>query len=403
MPSQVETDPKSFANTIAFAVEASAIPLDKKPGEPDVFYPPKPPWQEVAKYRRDWEVNGRYAGGDQTLEEIGKTLNPRLSCERARQIFGKGIQILYEIAPDEVKTRFPWETLSMRKPLTIESRQRFSLARGGRNVRIAQLVEQGQSAQEITTGAITTKQLANARPVLRTWGVEVPYTQERRSSAYQGKLERLRAKDLSFEEKQAIMDIVSRAVYQGHLKGDNPLFPAVSKLATEAGLYPSPKDISIIANILKQEKIAMGLLEVALKEQPGRRQLSRYYFIASSDRERAIALLRTHPDLGIFRVHPVTVLGKRSDKIPIYSQLLNSGCYLSVGSLLGELGHPRLYQELGITTTDLITSDCPVPIFVYQARTIGVGRGVGRNYYYQNDQKNKLRAFLAARVASLAS
>lgn len=385
--SQVERMSKpSFENTLAFLAK-STVAVDRK-----IHYPPKDPGQSRKAWERMWEVAGRYFGTEETLEEIGERNG--LTGERVRQIVKKGIGRLHEVSDADIKLEYPLDSLDLRKPTTLTSRQKRSLAHGGRSIRIAELMREGKSAKEISD-EFGSASVANARKVLREWNVNTPYQYKASSSEYKENLERLKTQDLSDQEIQKILDTVTIQIYRTHLKGDNALFTHIKKVTREAGLFVSGREISLLAEVLKGEGIPVGKLEQVLQEKPGRKQqVLRYYFLLSSHVTRAEDALRSAENLDPYRKDPVRELGKHAEQVPSVFQLYFSGSYSHVGTLFAELGYSDgldFYNQFKLTISDLITGQCPASVFCYNGR-----------YYYNANQRELLKTYLTKRIGEVS-
>lgn len=379
---------KSFENTLAFAGEASAVPFDLK-----TYFPPKPPNQSNEYWQRDWEMTGLYLGTDKSLEEIGK--DHALTRARVHQIIWKNLLKLHEASSEDIKKRYPIETLGFGKPLTIESRKRMSLGKGGKSVEVQAMIHQGKSAKDIKAElGLTGEQLSGARSVLRRWDTNLPYENEASSPKYRQNLARLRADALSFEEAQKILDRVTNGVYQTHVGGDKALFFPIRKLAQEAGLIVSSQKTPSLVKILNEERIATGMVEFRSRKQG----VHRYHFITISDKDRAKQVFLNHPDLAPFGVNPVRVMGKDSHYIPTSGRLKFSGLYSGLRTFFIEIGYPRHYPTFGLLAADIIDLNCPVSIYVYRSRSLG---SKSSSYYYETSQKEELKAYVLGRTSEL--
>lgn len=376
---------KSFENTLAFAAEASAVPVDLK-----TYFPPKHSKQSNEQWQRDWEMTGLYFGTDKLPEEIGKTYE--LTGERVRQIVRGNLSKLYEASSEDIRARYPIETLRFGKPISNASR---SLARGGKSLQVQRLKDQGKSVREIKAElGLTGHQLSVVRIVLRRWDENLPYEREACSLEYRQNLERLKTDTPSFEEAQKILDSVTKTVYASRVGGDKALFFPIRKLAQEAGLIVSNREIANIAEILKKEQIPTGEVE----SSRGKQGVLRYHFITISDKDRAKQVLLHHPDLVLLSANPVRVLGKDTQDLPTASRLKNSGAYSAVQTLFKEIGYPRLYPTFKQLEADIIDLNCPVSIFVYRSRSLGSKYS---RYYYEISMKEELKAYLLKRTSEL--
>lgn len=397
---------KSFANTLEFVAQASIVPLDSKPSDPESCYPPLTPQQTYLRWSwiRTWEITGLYLGTDRSLEAIGSNEKFRLTRERVRQIINDCLNQLHQIAPEEIKIRFPLDSLGLKNRRAVEHLRNLVRKRNRSIIQVEQLLQEKKSIREIRTSlGLTSTQLSHMRGVLRRWGIELPYQLEGYSQEYRQKLGKLKDPTLSCEESQRTLDIITHSAYRRISKGDNPLILPISKVAKKAGLFISRRDVVFLATILKKAQIPTGQATSFYQEKTsGKQKFHRYHFVPRGKVEEARHLFETHPQLERFRQNPVQVIGCPLEDISTISQLKNSDHFLSVGTLLSELGCPQPYLTFGLTTRELIAADCPVPVFVYRPRSQqGEPRSRPKTYYLEAQRKEELRTYLKTRLAAL--
>lgn len=372
----------SFENTVKF-LSSSTAPIDRK-----TYYPTKHPNQSQKEWERMYQIVGYYMLTDEALEEIGHRYG--VTRERVRQVVKDGITRLHHASEEHVQTQYRQESLGFTKSLTLESRKRRSLAGGGRSVKVAELAKAGKSTEEIRRElGLSGTQLAESRLVLRRWNVaNLEYLKKASYPDYKEKINRLKTQNLSDQEVEETLNSVTFGTYQYNSQGETPLFYPASNLAKEAGIFISAREVLYLSGLLRGNRIPVGVVERILRKKTRKGQkVLRYYFIFSGHKERALEVLQTNHALDRYRTNPVRALRSQDETVPSTYELQFSGAYSYVGKLLAEFGHARFSHQFKLTISDLIGSDCPVP--VYQSRL---------GNFYESSQKEALRAYLAKRI-----
>lgn len=381
--SKIETREKSFKNTLAFVTDerVSSVPIDTK-----VQIPSRHRNMNQTQWERRWEVVGEYLGTDKILEEVSRDSD--ITEERVRQIVKQGVKQLHRIQSAEVKSEFPLDQFSYRKPLPVSSRRRYSEAHGGSAVRIEQALLEGKTVPQIKKD-FKPMQIFNARRTLGKWGIEIPYE----LSPILPRFEKLRDPKLYDEEKQKLLDSVEHAnnsVLKVLSSGEEPFTIPVFRIGWEAGLFFRTDKVNIIYALLRSKGVPASYFSYFVRSRRGNKEKKRYtyYFICATDRDRAVEIIKGAEELDQFKVNPVTILGKATDRIPRVGELINSGNYSRVWALVNDI-RGRPIGRHG-RTEDIFLDDCPVSIFKHHV-----------NIFYRLDQQEQLREYLRGRLKEL--
>lgn len=371
---------KSFENTLAFVTDerVSSLPIDTK-----VQTPPRSKWTTQSQWERDWAIAGEYLGTDKTLEKIGR--ESEIGREHVSQIVKKCVNQLYQIQNAEVKSEFSLDQFSYNKPLPVSSRRRRSEAQGGLSVRIEQALSEGKTIPQIKE-ELKPKQIGNARKALSGWGIKIPYEYNHILPRF----EKLRDPKLPDEEKQKLLDSIEHdGVLRALSSGEGSFIIPVSRIGWQAGLFFRVDKVNIICTLLRSKGVPTSYFSHFVRSRVGdKEEIKRtYYFICATDRDRAIEIIKGAKELDQFRVNPVTIFGKATDRILRIGELQDSGNYLHLGSLVIEIRGRSLGH---IKAENIILDDCPASVFRYK-----------RSRFYRLDQKEQLREYLKKRFREL--
>ncbi len=172
------------------------------------------------------------------------------------------------------------------------------------------------------------------------------------------KYENLNDFNMPLDQTQALLDGMTRAVYKGLLQRGQIV--SLRQIFIDSGLVVDPRHISDVANLIKQEGIAVGKIVERKVEVNGEPKKVHTYPVAKVDESSVAQVIQQHPDLAIYRSKGVSVLGKPLDeKVRQYDILsgLVSGKYSRVYDVVRDL--------TGNTNTKvdkLIGPDCQVSI-----------------------------------------
>ncbi|MBI4037936.1 hypothetical protein HY382_02735 [Candidatus Curtissbacteria bacterium] len=344
---------KSFANTISFLEEASAVPIDWK-----MQFPTKGKTQSRKQWERAWEIAGLYAGTDYTLDDIGKKYN--LTRERIRQIFKAGVTKIHDQSNWHIADKHPLETLNLHKPRPVKSRKEYSESRNGLSSKIAEEIEKGASLNEIEE-KLKISVSGRHRSVLSGWGVNIPYKSEAFSAEYKQELEKLRDPQTPNGQLHKIMcTVIEHGRYERYSKIPNPYVISVSKAARLASIFPHPYT-SQIARMLLANNIPV--VRYKYKYKDGKEIFT--YMIASGKLNSARLVFKKKA-FDRFRKNPVTVIGSNNGEIPATTPIKNSPDFANLSSLIKEMGLKLPQTRRGRPRlTSFIKANCPVPVFVY--------------------------------------
>jgi len=294
-----EQQAKGFAKTQAFLREALAEGAHLK----------IPFWIRHDGYtghvsEKQWvrqkNIVGIYFGSPASREDIGRSYG--VTRERISRVIKQGVLHLWQNSTPEIQATFPFEELALNKPLSQRSREKASLAGGGTSILLKEEIKTGRSVKQIQEGGVLSgAQIFHSRRVLRTWGIEVPYTN---TSKFQNiELEkRLRAAEKD-EEKQNLLGKVKRNFYHSHLAGEDPVLMPIGTLIREAGLTQGfqNRNLPIFLGALRNIKFPMGEIVKKYTAKTGDEKPQTYRFILAKDKERAKQIPLADPNLQRFR------------------------------------------------------------------------------------------------------
>ena len=109
----------------------------------------------------------------QTLDNIGSSYG--VSREQIRMDKSNHLKDLNAASPQNVRVKYPFDSLNMRRPQTLSMTidKSFASSRGVSTMEINQMCKEGMSAKEIA-GVIGGNKLAAARIKLKEWGLQAP-------------------------------------------------------------------------------------------------------------------------------------------------------------------------------------------------------------------------------------
>ena len=288
-------------------------------------------------------------------EEIADELS--VTKQNVNLIIKGAIRRLHKSASWKLKAKYPLESLSTHKPLTLASRRRLSEAGGGIAVRVEQMISQGKTPAEIKQKVGGSERLGHARKTLSGWGIDVPLELNPILSVFK----ELSNTELSDKGIQALLDKVQNSgQYRVLLRAG--LIVNLTSLARGAGLYPRRQSIPRISNVLSENKMPQGKAARYGKGEGGERKiLGWYYFIAATLAPRASSILKGAYELQDLRINPVRVIGAPVETIPNTTELeWRTDKYRSVLKLAEQIaGRKVSFRKLnrysivsGVTSSD---------------------------------------------------
>ena len=380
---------KSFDNLLRFMAEGTVFPVKHPQGQKPNYsdkaaYFPFPKRQSIGMYNRNFEILGEYLGLDLTLEEVGKSKKrtKKVTRERARQLVEYKIKQLYEAAPQEIQSRFPFESFDFAKPLSLTLRQRSSEVHGGTSLEIARRLGRGASLYEIKSD-FSTSQITTARQTLRGWGIDL----EREVNPILHRFEGLRNPEANDQEIQALLNGVAGRRQVEVLKKAG-LVVGLLDVARKAGLYLTGREIQYISESLEREKLPQAKVPNNVRVK----LIGYHHIIAAADEQKAIIILQRDHNLDDLRINPVTLLaGPKGEKLPNTNELIKSGEYEHLGKLIGDIWGARWIGrgKGGLITNDIIKG---LPFEIY---------GAHDSIYYRKSEGAQVRAEIETRMRAL--
>jgi len=271
-PTKVQ-EPQGFLGTQEFLKTAIAEGADIK----------KPKMISESVWRRNIDITWLYCETDKTQEEIKEMFT--LSRERVRQIIDITTQRLWNNSSLQTQALFPLEQLVLRKPLSVKSKERHSLVRGGLSVFIRNELDAGKSIEQIRGEAgLSMESIGDSRRVLKGWGRHVPYFIHN-THPQTIELEKKLINAKTDEEKQELLNQITRSFYDKHAKGESPLLVSVKTAITEVGFRPSLTGIVNFVKSLQSKSFPVRELKRLVKGT-----FITSYFFLMQDKQKAQGL-----------------------------------------------------------------------------------------------------------------
>lgn len=190
------------------------------------------------------------------------------------------------------------------------------------------------------------------------------------------------------EEKQRLLNLVTRSMYHKFIKGDNPVLIAIKTLSAEAGYhFHTPEDYVLVLNTIKAV--------VPVGEIPAHRTAEKiysYHFLhaVDVDKDKAKEALRNNKDLDPLLKHPVVqILGPEENQFPSTGLLRSFGRF---NKLLFKFEISPGEQRLKVIKWLIDQNDCPVQVYDHH----------GRLYYHLNQEAN-LQSYIAKKIQEIVS
>lgn len=320
-----------------------------------------PPRVKATLWARDIAILRRRAEpeGKDTLAEIGRPFG--LVRETVRQIVKRTMPRLWTNCSPSTQGLFPLACLSSEMFTPQQQSERQSNRRGGISVRMAAMVQEGKTRQEILASGITPQQLAHARHTLNTWGVEIP--------SHRSKYEQLRGKLsdplLPDAEIQQALDQADLTFLSADRINPTPVLVSLKQILQAGGFYASNQVSRQFVNALRQTSVPTGETNHVVQSGKHQGYIQRFYFAPRIHLERIIATLAAEPNFERFRHSKVEQICGPAIKPPAIWQVQKGRGVVRTGSILQELGI-KYGINAPIQQKDLFTPDCPVPVFCYR-------------------------------------
>lgn len=327
-------------------------------------------------------LTARWCLGEQNNEELGARYG--ISRQAVHQRVSKTVAHLWRMSSPDVRERYPLEALSVSKDY---AGLRVTHLRD----EIHELQESGMEADAVLESLeMDAATLSRRRSYARKRGIEIP-TLFIKSKYESAALARSIRQSDDPEELQKIFDReVSYYFYQRDRKLESPVLMSIKEVAGR--LFQSNRDVGLVAQVLKERGVPVGVVEWQVKSGVQQGNTQRYFFIPRHFLEEAQSVLDKDDRLNPFRESPVEQLaGPGRSELPRIADL-KMGEFRSVGLLCESLGLTVRRRGAQFQLYELLGEDCPVPVYVYTK---------GGNYYYPSDQEEELQLYLHKRARSL--
>lgn len=341
--------------------------------------------QDVSQTDQQWANNinvlGIYLFTDDDIRQTNIGEKYVISKQRVHQLVKQTTRKLYEVSPEELQERYPYESFDFRKPNGLKTRIKISKERGGVMHEVIQMAEAGLPPEEIMeTLGITITQLSHMRKTLIKNGIIVPYIRPVQQKEFK---ESINSPDLTTKERQRLLDLYESVSPVS--QSQNSELVKITPLIRQAGLNVTGRTggLQDIAKILKENNIAVKLIE-----REYRNTIMRYSFAAAVDKDTILDILKNDPALEKYRKNPVSVLGRETERKPSIYELINSDNYIPVKALLGDLfgiiRSRNLYPKL-------FTDELPFSVFNYHTYYLHVSDFDTAQEYLKNKVAELLR------------
>lgn len=269
-----------------------------------------------------------------TLRRTGETFN--ITGERVRQIRNRTVPYLWENSSPSTQSQFPLEELelNLNKPLRIKEKKAKPISK--------------------------TKQFFEDLKTAKT-----------------------------DEEKQRLLNLVTRFMYHKFIKGDNPILVTIRNLATEAGYHTSHQTCHLLSNTV----IAAGVPTGKIPAQRTTQKIYSYHFVFSEDKDRAKEALYNNKDLNQFLRHPVVqILGPKEKQLPSTAFLRRFGRFNNLLYNKLEINPTKQGREVIKQVIKLLIAqnDCPVQIYDHYGRL-----------FYRPSQATDLQNYIAKKMQEM--
>lgn len=335
-------------------------------------------WRD--KKFRDLNILATYLGGDASSNEIANTYPDINHRSTVREIVSRTLKDVWANTSEDIRSQFPLETLEAAKPRSLKTRMKMSKTRSGPSSTIYELINEGASYEDILSQtSMTPDKLSRFRPVLKIWGLELPY----RKTKAERLMDLLRSSEKD-AEIQSALDQINNSFYKAHLTEEIPTVLSVYKVARSAGFFLRQDRLPNFIDTLREAQIPFR----EWKPRPKDIQVS-YYFIAAKHFDRAKEAFHEDPRLQVFQDNPVKLLRGPEGETPAISEFFHSKRYKSPGYLFRALGI-SVGRVKGIRYQNFFDARCPVSIYKFNS-----------TYYFEAEQEEQLIDYLKGRAQEL--
>lgn len=333
--------------------------------------------QTLERVERNREIVRQYIETGDTLKEIGSRHD--ITREATRIIIRQEIVKLWLNCSKETQGLFPPECIRLRKPASVRG------IRGRVSTAVSRMQAEGKSIAEIRE-EIGAESLKYARRRLRSWGIEVPYLRRpavKSLKFYRELAGKLAQPNFPDVEIQKLLSRVSRYFLNIDKRQGQPSVTSVGHIISGCGFHYRRRETWHFINPLRTAGIPVGEVSRLAKSKSGE-VTQRYYFIAARHMERARQALESDPNLEKYRHSHVQQVCGPQRELPTTSQLLKKMVYIPTGQVFAELGI-RVAGRARIKQKDILTSGCPVPVFIYLA---------DGQFFCRREDKETLKEFI---------
>src|SRR3989344_4002453 len=328
---------------------------------------------------RNLNILAIYLGSDASSQEIAD-IYPEIKDRRTiPNIVRRTLNDIWSLSSENLRSRYPLESLEAAKPLSIKSRIKMSQSRDGLPAKVYKLLNSGASYEDILsqTGVLV-EELSKIRPLLKDWGAELPY----RKSRSERLIDTLRNAESDVEIQTALNQINDR-LYKTHLTLEVPVVLSVYKVARLSGFYLRQDRLPEFLDSLRRAQIPLGVWKVKQREKS-----VTYYMIAAKHLQRAQEAFRKDPNLSKYLDNPVKLAFGPEGEIPTSADLFHSKKYLRPGYIFRQLG-----IKVGVRGTryaDFFNEACPVRVYCHS-----------RSFYFLQEDEDMFRSYVISRAREL--
>lgn len=255
-----------------------------------------PTEQRRRKLEKSFDTATRYIQTEATLPDIAEADAVSVNEAFRRRNFGS--RTIWGNSPPIMQQFFPFERLTLKKPLTEGTKRKISRAHNGKTELIEHALLEGKPLDLIIREYdLSTNDLVRARRVLNSWGgVDVPHNYQ----GYDGldlasQIESIGK--LSPRHKQELLDSQT-------LSGLNKsqYFAKLKEVVEKAGYKFSNATAALFAQELQSSEIPIRTTSYVIKKDgPKKGQVHRNRFILRADVNRAAWVLKYNPKFAKYK------------------------------------------------------------------------------------------------------
>ena len=347
----------------------------------------KPDKTDEDLWIRRRNVTAIYFSTPVTLDQLAKIYG--ISRELVRVDIETEMENLKENFPDELKEKFPHNSIPLSKRVGDYPPEYTYLVRGGAGNKVLEALDQGKMGNEIIR-LIPQGKHGSTVKILEELGVNI----EGRShinGEIDSIIEGLKDKERTDLDVQLLLNQVNPRVAQlnSQASDEEKFITSVINTAKDVGFHLRLRDYHLIYESLVKSGVPVGHFTTEVKKGPRKGTLP-YYFIAMHHRDRAIEALIKDASLERLLINPVIKISGSEAKIPTTFDIMKRGTYRRSGPIFQEVGlaDPVNNWTINRAYNQYLNSDCPVSIFKHKG-----------SYFYSIDQEEELREYLRGLVS----